>query len=455
MYYDIVIVGAGPGGAIAAKTLDNLNLSVCLIDTKPKEKIGEKVCGDAVGKEFFDFLHEKLNLEYPDEEIKDRINGIKVFSPDRRTVFKVETKDGGYMIDRLKFGQHLLRQIKNVNLMDNAKFVDFYEKGIIVERTENGNDKIKTERIECKIVVDASGFNASVRKKTNSEFMEKEINKDEFSVCYREIKKYKFEDPHYCHIYLSSKFSPGGYVWEFPEGDEVNAGLGVLYPANPKKYYEEYKKFRGEKFSNSEILNAGGGITPTRKPIDSLVAMQNGIGIMLVGDAACQVNPIHGGGIGQAMRAGYLAGITIKKIYEKNKCIDKISLDDLWEYNYVYMQNFGGNTASLDLFRIFLQSLSDEEVNSGMSAGLIKEDDLNKISEGEEINLSIAEKVMRLTAGISSINVAKKLALTVKKMKEVKELYRNYPSHEKFPEWKKKVENLYTDFKKATIKKRL
>jgi len=63
MYYDVVIVGAGPGGAIAAKTLDDSNLSVCLIDTKPREKIGEKICGDAVGKEFFDFLHEKINLD--------------------------------------------------------------------------------------------------------------------------------------------------------------------------------------------------------------------------------------------------------------------------------------------------------------------------------------------------------------------------------------------------------
>jgi len=440
MYYDVVIVGAGPGGALTAKTLDDSNLSVCLIDAKRKEKIGEKICGDAVGKEFFDFLHEKINLEYPKEEIKDRIKGIKVFSPDRKTVFKVETKSGGYMIDRLKFGQHLLQQIKNVNLMDNTKFVDFYEKGIIAERTENG--KIKTERIECKIVVDASGFNAVVRKKVNSEFMEKDINKDEFSICYREIKKYKFEDAHYCHIYLGSKFSPGGYVWEFPEGDELNVGLGVLYPANPKKYYEEYKKFRGKKFSNSEILNAGGGITPTRKPIDSLVAMQNGIGIMLVGDAACQVNPIHGGGIGQAMRAGYLAGITIKKIFN-----EKISLNDLWEYNLIYMRNYGKTIASMDLFRIFLQSLSDESINAGMKAGLIKEEDLIKISEGKEIDLSAYEKIMRLAKSVINLSTTKKLVYVVKKMDEIKEIYENYPPPEKFFEWKKNRDKIYKEFK--------
>jgi len=448
MYYDVVIVGAGPGGAIAAKTLDDSNLSVCLIDAKPKEKIGEKICGDAIGKEFFDFLYEKINLEYPDEEVKDRIKGIKVFSPDRKTVFDIKTMNWGYMLDRPKFGQRLLRQIKNVCLMDNTKFTDFYEKGIIVERKENG---VKNEKIECKIVIDASGFNAVVRKKVNDDgLMEKETGKDEFVVCYREIKKYNFEYPHHCHIYLSSKFSPGGYVWEFPEGDELNVGIGVLHPAQPKKYYEAYGKFRGEKFLNGEIINAGGGISPTRRPIDSLVAMHNGIGIILVGDAACQVNPIHGGGIGQSMRAGYFAGMTIKKIYERNgkDGTGKISIDDLWEYNSDYMKNYGGTIASLDLFRIFLQNLSDDEINSGMSAGLIQEGDLLKISEGEEINLSATEKIMRIARSIVILSTAKKLVYTVQKMKEVKELYRNYPSPGKFLTWKENVGRVYKDLRR-------
>ncbi|MDI6730775.1 MAG: NAD(P)/FAD-dependent oxidoreductase [Candidatus Altarchaeum sp.] len=448
MYYDVVIVGAGPGGAIAAKTLDDSNLSVCLIDAKPRENIGEKVCGDAVGKEFFDFLHKKINLEYPDEEVKDRIDGIKVFSPDRKTVFDVETKEGGYMLDRPKFGQHLLRQIKKVNLMDNTKFVNFYEKGIIVKRSN-------LEKIKCSIVIDASGFNAVVRKKIDDNnnaplLMEKNIAQNDIAICYREIKKYNFEDPHHCHIYLSSKFSPGGYVWEFPEGEHLNVGLGVLYPSVPKKQYDNYVKFRGEKFLNSEIIDAGGGINSTRRPIDSLVDVHKGIGIMLVGDAACQVNPIHGGGIGQAMRAGYFAGMAIKKIYERNDKdgIGKISLNDLWEYNSYYMQNYGGTIASLDLFRIFLQNLSDEEVNSGMSSGMIKEEDLIKISEGEEINLSIAEKIMRLSRGLSALSTAKKLAYTVKKMKEIKEMYKNYPSPKKFFKWKENVERIYEDLRK-------
>jgi len=150
--YDVVIVGAGPGGAIAAKTLDNSGLSVCLIDAKPRENIGEKVCGDAIEKEIFDFLHEKLNLDYPNKEVKNKVKGIKIFSPDKKTIFKIETKNKGYLLDRLKFGQHLLRQIKKATLMDNTLFVDFFDEGVVVERKIN--NKTEIEKIKCKIVVD-------------------------------------------------------------------------------------------------------------------------------------------------------------------------------------------------------------------------------------------------------------------------------------------------------------
>jgi len=448
--YDVVIVGAGPGGAIAAKTLDNSGLSVCLIDAKPRENIGEKVCGDAIEKEIFDFLHEKLNLDYPNKEVKNKVKGIKIFSPDKKTIFKIETKNKGYLLDRLKFGQHLLRQIKKATLMDNTLFVDFFDEGVVVERKIN--NKTEIEKIKCKIVVDASGFNAIVRTKTaDNIFFEKNIDKKDISMCYREIREQDFEDQDYCHIYMTNEFSHGGYVWEFPEGKHLNVGLGVLYPSIPKMLYDKYLDFKGEEFKNSKIIKSGGGVVPTRRPIDSLVAMHNKIGVMFVGDAACQVNPIHGGGIARAMRAGYLAGTAIKKIYKQNKNLSKISLTNLWEYNSKYMKNQGKNIAVLDLFRIFLQSLSDDQINFGMGIGLIKEKDLINLSNTGEIKLNIVEKISRLAKGISDLNTTKKFIYTLEKIKKIKKLYGEYPNQEGFLDWKKSIEKIYIDLKKNML----
>ncbi|MGV9142162.1 MAG: NAD(P)/FAD-dependent oxidoreductase, partial [Promethearchaeota archaeon] len=54
--FDVIIVGAGTGGTTAARFCAKQGLDVCLIDTKERSKIGDKICGDAVGNEIFDFL---------------------------------------------------------------------------------------------------------------------------------------------------------------------------------------------------------------------------------------------------------------------------------------------------------------------------------------------------------------------------------------------------------------
>ncbi len=85
-HYDVVVVGAGTGGCMTAKTAASAGLSVCLVDRKDKGTIGQKVCGDAVGKHHFD----NLGLAYPaGQEKEGDISGINVYSPNLRTVFRI------------------------------------------------------------------------------------------------------------------------------------------------------------------------------------------------------------------------------------------------------------------------------------------------------------------------------------------------------------------------------
>ena len=55
MKYDVIVVGAGTGGALAAKTAKKLGLQTCLLERKKAESVGDKVCGDAIeGRDFKD-----------------------------------------------------------------------------------------------------------------------------------------------------------------------------------------------------------------------------------------------------------------------------------------------------------------------------------------------------------------------------------------------------------------
>jgi len=446
--YDVVVVGAGTGGTLAAKTAAKGSLRVLLIDKKPKNKIGDKVCGDAIGRHHFDHL----GLSYPrGDELESVFEGIEVYSPDLETVFKVKgEKLEGFGVNRHLFGQRLLREALDVGaeLMDNTNVIKpivrgNFVKGVLVK---SGNE---TKEIEANIVIDASGVAGIIRKRLPSEFgVEGEILQEDLIVAYREIRELNEpdENPSYAKIYLTQRVAPGGYYWIFPkkDGTIVNVGIGVqsgLNAPNPKKQLYEYVLKR-ELFRDSKIIHGGGGAVPTRRPLDCLT----GNGVMFVGDAAFQVNPVHGGGIGPSMTAGKIAGEVAIAALEKGD----ISREGLWDYNVMFMKEYGAKQAGLDIFRWFLQKLSDDELNWGMKHKLVTEQDILKANLGEDLKLNITEKAIRFFRGIRRLSFLQKLKEVADTMKRVKQLYRDYPTPQEFEGWRTRVRNIFLEFKKKT-----
>ncbi|MEJ2272497.1 MAG: hypothetical protein P8X91_08495 [Candidatus Bathyarchaeota archaeon] len=189
-------------------------------------------------------------------------------------------------------------------------------------------------------------------------------------------------------------------------------------------------------FKDSHPLTGGGGLVPTRRPISPMV----GNGIVIIGDAACQVNPIHGGGIGSSMMGGVKAAEVIDEALDKGD----VSLETLWPYTGIFMELYGAKQAGLDIFRILLQRLTNKEMNYGMRQRLITDEDLLKTSMGEDMKLNITEKTSRFFKGIGSLSLLMKLNTTAKLMKEIKELYRNYPSSpDAINEWEEKVQDIF------------
>ncbi len=437
--FDVIIIGAGSGGCLAAKTVAKAGFEVCLIDRKREQDIGDKVCGDAIGKHHFD----TLNLKHPTgEELEQKIDGIKIYSPDMETVVTVKGEGvHGYLVNRQLFGQRLLKEAKDAGaiLIDSTVvsepiIKDGYVVGVSAKDLKTGG-KIE---FSAQIVVDASGHSAVLRKRLPPEFgIETEVKNEDVEVCYREIREVKetITDPGFCRIYLDLKRVPGGYFWIFPKSSTtVNVGLGVAmtegFP-NPKDLYNELI-LPMALFKGSRALTGGGGLVPTRRPKSPMV----GNGVIIIGDAACQVNPIHGGGIGSSMMGGVKAGEVIIKALEKGD----VSRESLWPYTGMFMELYGAKQAGLDIFRMLLQRLTNKEMNYGMAHHLITDEDLLKASMGEDLKLNITEKTNRLFKGLGSLSLLKKLNTTAKIMREIKALYRSYPSSPQgLKEWEEKV----------------
>jgi geranylgeranyl reductase family protein len=436
------VVGAGTGGCLAAKTVADAGLDVLLIDRKRKEEIGVKVCGDAIGKHHFD----NLGIDYPaGEELERRMLGVRIHSPDRKNIFEVKGKRlYGFIINRRLFGQRLLKDAIDAG-------ATFLESTHALEPTIEDNfvtgisaKNLKTKEIlklTGKVIVDASGYSAVLRKRLPAEIgAQANINTKDVCVVYREIRELKEQvsEPNFCEIYLSQEWAPGGYSWFFAEGGrKVNIGLGVAMAGNfpkPKdQFYEHYLSM--PVFDGSAVIDAGTWYDPTMRPLDSMT----GNGITIVGDAACQVNPIHGGGMGPSMRGGACAGETIIKAIEEGD----VSRKGLWRYNVKYMESYGAKQAGLDIFRLLLQRLGDKGLNYAMEHRLITEEDLLTASMGGDARLNITEKTIRVFRGLRRLDLLKRLNDAATLLKRVRQHYENYPpSPRGFDSWKRKAHSM-------------
>ncbi len=454
--FDVIVVGAGTGGAIASRFLAEYGLNVCLVDTKPKEQIGSKICGDAVGNEIFDLL--KIN--HPkNEELSCHIKGAKLYSPNlKKCLTLIDPKQAGYIVNRLEFGQRLLNEALDAGItqfLDNTMALDvFYRretvKGVKV-KLKNGE---KTT-LNAKLVIDASGFYSPLRKKLKSSLIETNILKEDSILCYREIVKFpkkdqNVQDPEYITIILDQEKAPGGYIWYFPKDESsINIGLGAFmnYKGKVKEFYKKHVFQEYIKTAKFEIISSGGGVVPVRRPLWSCADK----GIMLVGDSACQVNPLHGGGIDPSMRAGYYAANCAVTAIEQNK----FSINELWDYNYKVMTNFGAEFAALDLLRIVLQRLSNDDLNFGLERDILSGEEILEISSKGGITLSVIDMAVKAIKGISRPNLLLDLNYLRIKMNEISKLYKSFPENfSLFSDWKEKVMAIYQNIYKMIINKK-
>ncbi len=450
--YDAIVVGAGTAGCLAAKTVAEKGLKVALIEKSPKSDVGNKICGDALGEHHLKFL----GLEKPTGgELEAKIDGIKIFSPDENTVFTIADKDFiGYLLNRPLFGKWLLKKATDAgaNFQDNTNFRSpIIEKGAVVGISAKNMKTGKVSELRSKVVVDATGYFGMVRKQLPTEMgIERELSPLDVEACYREIRQLKQEqtNTNFCEIYLNQKASPGGYIWVFPKGGaRVNVGIGaIMRPGYPNPKEQLYKTTLGKPmYEGSLVLSGGAWFDPVRRPIDNMV----GNGVMLVGDAASLVNPIHGGGIGPSMLSGHFAGLQIAEALEKGAP----TKEALWGYNCKYISTYGKKQGTLDIFKLFLLSCSDEDLNYGMNEKLMTEDDVLKAGMGDDFHLNITETAKRVFRGLRKVGFLTKLRSTVVMMRGLSAHYNTYPTTPVgFEAWQTQTIKLIEEAREKLIK---
>lgn len=439
--FDLIIIGAGTAGCLAAYSAARNGLEkIAIVDRKQKNQIGNKVCGDGIGTKHLDFLQE---IGFPIKEhnvIKNALKTAHIISPDFEKKYSLPLEGQLTIINRHEFGQVLLNETLNlgVKLFDKTSFreVEIKENKAIAKFQEKGSG---TLQLEAPLLVDASGINSKIRVGSGLFNSFTELKDDEQYYCYREINN--IENPPELYVdsavfEFSFDLTKGGYKWFFSRGsNEINMGTGI-----PKVWIEEvspkivYQNDMISRFNKTKLLEAGGGFVPTRHPIPSHVSNN----IVLIGDAGLIVNPLHGGGLSPSLASGHIIGTIAANLVPN----EELAEDDLWIFNKKIHERYGLRYSILDLYRILLQNISDEELNEALKEEYLP---LGSIFYAREYELLM--KLSRKLGAIWKNLPNKRFSELPKFIEKVNEVTSRYPeTPETLSNYVTEYENIYSRY---------
>lgn len=352
--YDIIVVGAGPAGATAARYAAAGGASVLMLE-KDRD-VGYPVrCGEAVSHEGV------VQFIEPDPKwIASTVTKFRLVAPNGMEV--VPRLDGlGYVLERRIFDYEVakLAAAEGAEVVTKAYVYDLLKTNGVAEGVKVLLKDQKLE-IRAKVVIGADGVESRVGKwagiDTTCHIRDME------SCAQMTIAGINVEED-ILDFYFGDDVSPGGYLWIFPKGKHTaNVGLGVSVESAKKKSAIRFlHEFVEKKFPNAAILTHIAGGVPCAKTCDTVVKNR----VMIVGDAAHQVNPTSGGGIISGMIGGMIAGQVAAEAVKKS------DLEHLTEYQKRWHKRLGWRHEVFYTIKEAISGFSDETLNQ-IAAGALK-----------------------------------------------------------------------------------
>ncbi len=303
MNYDVVIVGAGPAGAIAAKYAALNGASTLLIEEHAS--IGSPV--QCTGLISTAALNECELGE--GSFVLNKMKGAFVYAPNGEELCVQGKEVKAYVIDRKIFDRALVERSLDagVDMLLKTRFIGM-EKGKITVMSNGGKKEIYAD-----IVIGADGIQGSVARAAGLPRCEKFLSGIQFEA------PYAAKDPEFVEIFTGNEIAPGFFAWAVPFNGLARIGL-AKNPGLPARHYLENllkhpvvsSRYTG---SRTEFVLGGIPLGPPKKTATD--------GVMLVGDAAGQVKPTSGGGIYMGAVCARIAGEVAARASRKETLLEE------------------------------------------------------------------------------------------------------------------------------------
>lgn len=306
--FDVVIAGAGPSGAAAAKGLVNEGLSVLVLEKKKLPRY--KMCSGIIFRKSQD-ITEKYFGEIPKSAYvtPELLKGVRLWTDDEDYSDWPFSKDGrgAPNVWRSEYDYWLIKnsgaEIRDCLRLEDFANVDDY---ILLQYHDVSNNDIM--KIKCKYLVSAEGSRSIIRARLDLEF-EKGLK---WFVAYQDYYEGNSGlDPYFFHGFLESKYADV-YAWfNVKDGMQI-FGTAVRKGNKIKPYLLRYKGLLEKKFGLrlKKLVRRSSCLGNDMCPKGNFYLGKGNV--LLVGEAAGFLNAF-GEGISCALSTGLAAADAIGK----------------------------------------------------------------------------------------------------------------------------------------------
>lgn len=349
---DVLVVGAGPAGAVAAWQAKQAAPELDVVLLERDRAVGAPVrCAEGVGDAG---LREFANPDGADW-VSRRITDVILEAPDDTQV--VLANCGlGWILDRTRFDAFLAAQAAAVGA---AVLVG--TEATAMSRNGDGRWHVRVKQrgaedvYRARVVIGADGVETMVGRWAG---LDTRVPARDMESCAQYVLQGIEFNPDAIYLQFSNAIAPGGYAWIFPKGVGVaNVGLGLVSLRTDGRNACQYlDHWIARRFPNG----ARTGYTVGGVIVHTTIKKTYTDGVMVAGDAAHMINPLSGGGINNAMKAGRLAGCTAAAAIREGDTSER----RLAAYHTAWMDLLGEDHLKYYRLKQALEHMDDGFLNS-------------------------------------------------------------------------------------------